>query len=96
MVAGLERYFQIARCYRDEDFRADRRPEFTRTGHRDVLQVEQQDVIEVGEAVIRSLWKGILGHGRVDPAHDLRRGDTAPLRLGQEAGLTKLIWNSPS
>ncbi len=59
MVAGMERYFQIARCYRDEDFRADRQPEFTQLDI-EMSFVEQDDIIEIGEAIVRSLWKGIL------------------------------------
>ncbi|WP_028849226.1 aspartate--tRNA ligase [Thermocrispum municipale] len=65
MVAGVERYFQIARCYRDEDFRADRQPEFTQL---DIEQsfVDQDDVIALSEEILVALWK-LIGYEITTP-----------------------------
>jgi aspartyl-tRNA synthetase len=60
MVAGMERYFQIARCYRDEDFRADRQPEFTQLDI-EMSFVDQDDVIALSEQVLVALWR-LVGH----------------------------------
>ena len=60
MVAGMERYFQIARCYRDEDFRADRQPEFTQLDI-EMSFVDQDDIIELGEALATAIWS-LIGH----------------------------------
>jgi aspartyl-tRNA synthetase len=61
MVAGMERYYQIARCYRDEDFRADRQPEFTQLDI-EMSFVDQDDVIAIGERLVTALWRELAGH----------------------------------
>jgi aspartyl-tRNA synthetase len=90
MVAGMERYFQIARCYRDEDFRADRQPEFTQLDI-EMSFVEQDDVIALSEEILVALWAQV-GHEVQTPIPRMtfaeamaRYGSDKPdLRMGQE------------
>jgi aspartyl-tRNA synthetase len=90
MVAGMERYFQIARCYRDEDFRADRQPEFTQLDI-EMSFVDQDDVLAVAEDVLVALWKLIrydvpVPLPRMTYAEAMARfgSDKPDLRMGQE------------
>ncbi|MGZ4441551.1 MAG: aspartate--tRNA ligase [Nocardioidaceae bacterium] len=81
MVAGMERYFQIARCYRDEDFRADRQPEFTQLDI-EMSFVEQDDVIETAEEVLKAVW-GLVGHEIKTPVDRITYAD-AMARYGTD------------
>ena len=102
MVAGLERYYQIARCYRDEDFRADRQPEFTQLDV-EMSFVQQDDVIAIGEEVLVALWD-LIGYQvptpvpRMTYADAMRRfgTDKPDLRFGLElVELTEYFADTP-
>jgi len=82
MVAGAERYYQIARCYRDEDFRADRQPEFTQLDI-EMSFVEQDDVIELGETIIAALWSELADYEIPRPIARLTYAD-AMARFGSD------------
>ncbi len=102
MVAGMERYFQIARCYRDEDFRADRQPEFTQLDI-EMSFVEQDDVIAISEEILVALWS-LVGYEVQTPVPRLtyadamaRYGSDKPdLRMGLElVDCTDYFTNTP-
>ena len=60
MLSGFDRYFQIAHCYRDEDLRADRQPEFTQVDE-ELSFVDENDIMTINEGLIQRLWKEVLG-----------------------------------
>ena len=82
MVSGLERYFQLVRCFRDEDFRADRQPEFTQVDV-EMSFVTRQDVIEVAEDLVARLWAELTGYQVQRPIPRLSYAD-AMARFGSD------------
>jgi len=80
MVAGMDRYFQIVRCYRDEDQRADRQPEFTQLDL-EMSFVAEDDVLDVVERCFAHVWKQVLGVAVATPFRRITHAD-AMLRYG--------------
>ncbi len=99
MVAGMDRYFQLARCFRDEDLRADRQPEFTQLDM-EMSFVEVEDVLKIGEGYIKHVYKKVLGKNIKTPfprltyaeAMDRFGSDKPDTRFGMEIeNLTDIV-----
>ncbi len=74
MVAGMERYYQIARCFRDEDFRADRQPEFTQLDI-EMSFIDQADILAVAEKILVKVWKEAVGFDIPTPIKHMTYAD---------------------
>ena len=74
MVAGMERYYQIARCFRDEDFRADRQPEFTQLDI-EMSFIDQADIVAVAEKILVKVWKEAVGYEIPTPIKHMTYAD---------------------
>jgi aspartyl-tRNA synthetase len=82
MVGGLERYYQLARCFRDEDFRSDRQPEFTQIDI-EMSFVTRDDVIAVAEDIVARLWSELAGYQVPTPLPRMTYAD-AMARYGSD------------
>ncbi|CAN2238904.1 aspartate--tRNA ligase [Candidatus Planktophila versatilis] len=91
MIAGMERYYQIARCFRDEDFRADRQPEFTQLDI-EMSFINQADILAIAEKILVKVWKQAVNYDIPTPiphmtyadAMDKYGSDKPDLRFGQQ------------
>ncbi len=82
MISGLERYYQLVRCFRDEDFRADRQPEFTQIDL-EMSFITREDVIDVAEDLVQRLWAEIAGYQVPRPIPRMTYAD-AMTRFGSD------------
>ena len=101
MVSGFERYFQIAKCFRDEDLRADRQPEFTQIDI-EMSFVDEEQVIDLGEKLVASIFKDVKGidiklplmRMKYDDAINKYGSDKPDLRFGMEINDITEIFNN--
>ena len=92
MVAGVEKYFQLARCYRDEDLRADRQPEFTQVDI-EMSFIDREDIYALIEGLFKRVWKTALN---IDVPTPFKRisFEEALNRYGIDKPDTRFAWNS--
>lgn len=101
MIAGCDRYYQVARCYRDEDLRADRQPEFTQLDV-EMSFVNREDVLNVIEKLVKKIWKETINYDLPDfvrisykDAIEKYGSDKPDLRFGMElVNLTDILSNT--
>ena len=101
MISGVERYFQIAKCFRDEDLRADRQPEFTQVDV-EMSFVDENDVMTIGENLVKYVFDKVIGYEvklplmrmKYDDAINFYGSDKPDLRFGMEINDITNVFNN--